>query len=158
MPFFRYLDTNGNGTGTKNANGNYASAADDFYIDADEAMKIYRMIVYIEDVGTFDSGVYGSAITLTNGIRCYVADASGTEVQDLFDGVDVFTNDGWARVCHDLTIHGFAAGNTAATVRWTFSNAGGPIFLPEGYRLVVTLNDNLSGLVSHYFNVQGVYV
>ena len=35
-PFFRYLDTNGNGTGTENAIGNYSGAEEIFYITKDE--------------------------------------------------------------------------------------------------------------------------
>jgi len=66
----RFLDTNGDGTGTKSATGNYAESPVSFFIQppAGEVFRLNRMLVHIEDSGTFDSGSYGNGITLTNGI------------------------------------------------------------------------------------------
>ena len=54
----RYLDTNGDGTGTKTAVGEYHDAGDGqeiFYIQppAGTIYRISRMIPFVEDAGTF---------------------------------------------------------------------------------------------------------
>ena len=59
----RFLDTNGNGTGTKNANGNYSGAAEIFYIQppAGSRYQINRLIVEVEDAAGMIATEYGSS-------------------------------------------------------------------------------------------------
>jgi len=153
----RYLDTDGDGTGTKNAIGDYSGAAEEFFIEvpASKHYSIARLIVRIEDVGNFDAGKYGNNITLTNGIEVEVRDNDDVVLIDLTDGVAIKTNAQWAGLCHDLTIHAFGTGNDTATIRWTFARSGDPIALEAGHKLVVKLNDAFDNLVQHYFLLQG---
>ncbi len=156
---FRYLDTNGDGTGTKNANGDYSGAADEFFITADSPCEIHRMVIEIEDTSGFAAAEYGNLGTnLTNGVKVSVDDHLGNELVDLVDGLNVTTNAEWARLCYDADLKTWGAGNEFLMVRWTFARSGQPITLTDGDKLIVTLNDNLSGLVSHYFMVQGYYL
>jgi len=155
---FRYLDTDGDGTGTKNAVGNYATATD-FYIEAPTAVGstyvIARMLVHIEDCNGLDTGAYGNGITLTNGITVTVKGEDGNTVLDMTDGVPIITNADWGRQCYDTMLSNYGAGNDYISVRWTFSKAGSPLVLNHRHKLCVTLHDNFSGLVDHYFMVQG---
>jgi len=144
---------------TNEAVGDYSVTPERFIYDpGDRRVHIYRMIVLIEDTGSFDSGRYGNNIVLTNGIHVNVRDGSDNIVQDLDGGVPVITNSHWAGLCHDLTLFSFGAGNNVATVRWTFSRGGVPLFLDgtKGHYLSVELNDNFSGLEAHRFMAQGV--
>lgn len=158
---YRFLDTNGNGTGTKNAVGDYSVAAEEFHIQPPVSLRysLYRMIVCIEDTAGMRAEYYGDlASALTNGIKVSVDDGAATELCDLTDGDPVKSNAGWGRHCFDVDVKTWGAGNELLLVRWTFSKAGAPVFLQEGHRLIVTLNDDLTGLVSHNFMVQGYVV
>ena len=100
----RYLDTLGTGAGTKNANGNYAGAAEEFYIEAQagQNLTIARMIVTIEDGGGGTAQEYGNiGVALTNGITVTVENEHGTVLNDMTDGVPVDSNGAWARLCYD---------------------------------------------------------
>ncbi len=155
---YRLLDTNGDGTGTKNAVGDYSSVSTDFFIqDATKVFYINRLLVQIEDTGAFATDGYGAIAggTVTNGISVNVYDPDGNVLNDLTDGVMIKSNNDWARVCYDLKLENWASGNGAIHARWTFANAGHPIRLGQGDRLGVTLNDNFTGLVTQYFKVQG---
>ena len=154
----RYLDTNGDGTGTKTAIGEYQAGAEIFYIQppTGQVYRLSRILPFVEDAGTFDSGSYGNGITLTNGITVRVQNDSGTIV-DLTDGLPVKLNTHWARLCYDLTISKFGTGNEYLHARWTFAKSGQMIRLvgDNNERLEVVLHDDFSDLVSQYFMVQG---
>jgi len=157
----RYLDTNGDGTGTKSAVGEYHDAgagAEIFYIQPPPGTiyRLSRMIPFVEDTGSFDSGSYGNGITLTNGILMRIQNDSGT-ILDLLDGLPIHINTHWARLCYDMTVSTFGLGNEYLHARWTFSKAGQYIRLDgdSNERLEVVLNDDFSDLVSQYFKVEG---
>lgn len=154
---FRYLDTDGDGTGTKNAIGDYSSAATDFYIQP-PAGKIYtieRMLVYIQDTGAFDAEKYGNAVTLTNGVSVSLTTSADVEILDLVDQIPIKTNSGWARQCFDVQVNSWGTGDETLIGRWTFSKTGSPLVLTDQKKFKVTLNDSFAALVAHYFQVQG---
>lgn len=159
----RYLDTTGDGTGTKNAGGvgaDFSGGATEFLIApaAGEVFVLGRMIVTVEDTTGFSAGEYGNlGAALGTGVGVYVRDGSG-DVQDLTDGVMITTNAEWGRMCYDVELKTWGAGNEFLVVRWTFTNAAGrPVVLDgdNGEYFCVELADDLTGLVSHYFLVQG---
>ncbi len=157
----RQLDTDGDGTGTKNAIGNYSGAEEQFYIQppAGEVYHIYRMIVAIEDGGPLSSAGYAGitpTAALTNGVGLSKRRTDDTVIVDLMDGDPVVTNGLWAQWCHDLTLHGFGAGNAVLTARWTFNRMGRPIWLFDNTRLVITLEDDFSTVVGHKFIAEGL--
>lgn len=166
--FSRHLDTNGDGSGTKNAIGDYSSSAEIFYIQpsATQVFRITRMMVLIRgDKSRFYSDYYGCREPLTNGVVVRKQNDSGTMI-DMTDSVPVKANGEWGRVCFDSEIYPSANGNTDTylRVRWTFERAGYPIRLvgADNERLEVVLNDDFTvddgssdPLEQHYFLVQG---
>lgn len=158
-PLSRFLDTVGNGTGTKSATGDYSLGAQDFLIapGAGQVYSIQRLVVAIEDGAAIaDGGVYGAlGAALTNGILVAVKDASLT-LFDLTDGVPITTNHAWLARCASR-VDGFGTGNGLLVVTWDFAAAGAQLRLvgDDGEKLVVTLEDDFSGLVSHTFVAQG---
>jgi len=155
----RFLDTNGDGSGTKNANGDYSSTADIFYIQpgAEQVFRISRMLVSIEDTNGMSASDYGNITSgLTNGIQVRKQDDSGT-ISDLTDGLPVQSNAAWGSFCYDVELKAWSTGNELLVVRWTFTKSGQFIRLngSNNERLEVVLNDNLTGLIGHYFLVQG---
>lgn len=158
-PFFRFLDTVGNGTGTKNAIGDYSSTQTDFKIlnpvGADGDMEVNRLIVQIEDFGNAVAETYGVLGVLTNGVEILVFDGDGNTVIDVTDGQPIKNNGQWARHSYDVSIANFPGTNDFVECRWTFGRAGSPIELKPGWSFCARLNDDLQGLIAHYFQVQG---
>lgn len=154
---FRYLDTNGDGSGTKNANGDYSSVADEFYCQPDMSVYINRLIISIEDTSGMQAQEYGNlGSELTNGWELKVTDASGSVKLDLTDGIAVKTNAQIGRNCYDVDVKTWGAGDELLVARWTFGASGAPLYLSANDKLSVTFNDDLSGLISHYFLIQGI--
>lgn len=155
---YRLLDTNGDGTGTKNANGNYSSSPEEFYFKTLQDAKINRLIIFIEDTTGIQAEEYGNlASALTNGYTLVVTDENDDEVLDLCDGLKIKTNANIGRYCFDVDLKTWGSGNDMIIARWTFLKAGFPLLLNTGYRLSITFNDDLSGLIEHSFMIQGYY-
>lgn len=155
--FYRYLDTNGNGTGTKNANLEFASP-DIFYIQPPSGTIYYlnRMIISVGDTTGMTSSKYGNLAELGTGITFKVVDDSGT-ILDLTDGIPVDTNASYGALCYDVDVKTWGSGNELLVTRWTFAKAGNPLKLrgSKNERLEVDLSDDMSALLSQYFLVQG---
>ncbi len=155
----RFLDTNGDGTGTKNALGDYGSSSQIFRIKpgAGVVYRINRIIIHLDDVGSITSGGYGAMSALTNGVKISILNTSDADIVDLTDGVPVKANGDFAAYCHDLSLQDFGGGVNMFTVRWTFGNHGTFVRLDgdAGESLAVTLNDSFTGLVEHRFMAQG---
>lgn len=156
----RYMDTNGDGSGTKSATGDYSVTAGYFKIQPprNALYAITRLIVFVEDGGpTLSADEYGGLAALTNGIRVEVRDNTTDVKNDLTDGVTIKSNAAWSRVCYDATPSNYGSGNVFLSVRWTFERSGGPIYLEgrNAERLVVKLTDSFTGLVDHTFLAQG---
>ncbi len=152
---YRYLDTNGDGTGTKSAIGNYASPTD-FYFEAQRVTELHRILISVEDTQGMQAEEYGNlGAALSNGYVIEAKDASDNVLQDYCDGVAVTTNANLGRICYDLDLKSWGAGNELLLARFTFTRSGNPVILSAGQKLVVTLNDDFTGLLSHYFMLQG---
>lgn len=153
---FRFLDTNGNGTGTKNAIGDYSTPTD-FYIaaGASENLEIERMIVHIRDAAPLSAEKYGGLAELTNGIEVKVKESDDTVLLDMTDNTPIKSNAAWGRLCYDEDDSGYGSGDDFIKVRWTFAKSGSPVYLKYTDKLVVTISDDLTGLVAHTFMVQG---
>ena len=158
---FRYLDTVGDGSGTKDAVGNYSDAGlgqTDFILQppVGSVFMLTRLLWSLADSGAMNSGGFGSGSALTNGIEIFkIQDA--TTVLDVTDGLPIKTNGDWVRLCYDLDLHDFGPGNNYLSARFTFLKSGAIISLSGNNleKLVVRLHDDMSGLAGQFFNVQG---
>jgi len=159
-PFFRFLDTVGDGSGTKNAVGDYSSVVTDFKLtnpaSSNGVIEVHRLVMQIEDATAATGEKYGGGTALTNGIELFLLDASGNTVIDITDGLPIKNNGDWARYCYDLTIDSFPGTNDFVQVRWTFAKSGVPLVLKPGWSLAARLNDSMTFLVDHTFMVQGI--
>jgi hypothetical protein len=154
----QYLSVNGDGTGVSSAIGDYSSTEAILSIQPPPGTiyRIARMVVYIEDSGTFDSGLYGNGAALTNGIVLRVVDDSST-ISDLTAGKPIKENQQWGRACYDTNHSSYGSGNESLAIRWTFTKSGVYIRLDgdNNERLEAVFNDSLTALVDHTFMVQG---
>jgi hypothetical protein len=168
MILYRFLDTVGDGSGTKLVNGDYSSTLTKFLIKptAPEVFYLTRMIVSLTDNGNITPLTYGALATLSNGISVkYKLDGVTT---DFTNGVTIKSNGDWGRYCYDVTLNSLGPGNDGFVfVRWTFEKSllkvkdGGSqtaALKLEGHKddeFYIEVNDDLRGLISHYFMVEG---
>jgi hypothetical protein len=156
----RLLDTVGDGSGTKMAVGNYLATAEEFLLTPAEGEQalINRMIVSVADTVGMQAEEYGNlGAALTNGIKVEVHNSGGLLYSLTDPDYPVKSNAGWGYTCYDAQLLSWGAGDELLVVRWTFGHTGTPVLLRswKGEKLVVTLNDNFTGLLYHGFNAQG---
>jgi hypothetical protein len=158
------LNASGCLEGAWNINGDYdigtGSGQQRFWIapPVGELYYVSRMIVNVEDSGTFDSGKYGNNVVLDNGIKVNAKHESGQKETLLTGQKTIQKNVDWGGVCYDVVYQAFGQGNNFLSVRWTFSKAGRPLKLDgdTGDYLEVVVSDDMTGLVGHLFLVQGI--
>jgi hypothetical protein len=160
---FRYLDSNGDGTGDKNVVGNYSTDASSFYIQPppNTEYHIERLIVAIRDGAGFRAERYaGLGAALTNGIDIQKRDTGGRILYSFLDGVPIRTNGDWGRLCYDVDLKTWGAGDDFLLVRFTIGKSGGHLHLDgsKNENLAITLNDDFTALNDHFFLVQGYVI
>jgi len=164
----QFLSTDGAGGGQVDAIGDYSSSEGIFYITPPAGHKYFisRIIVFIEDIGAFDSGKYGKDLVLGSGVNLTSTVSGNTRS---LTPIPVLTNSQWGQYCYDISLHSFGGGqvNGVMVVRWTATKALPPgldaldaniLMLHENDVLEMHLNDDFSNLVGHRFIVQGVDV
>lgn len=151
----RLLDTVGDGSGSTEMAG--ASAV--YFCKPPHGKKytLSRVNVYIEDNGKFRGDRYGSSASLTNGINVTLYGTSGS----LF----CYTPQTIKKIGHwhllagvDMYFTNFPVGNDIVAVRWSFWKGSGYMVLDgnKGEFLEFKVQDDLSDLVSHLAQIQGI--
>ena len=145
----RFLDENGDGTGNINMNVDGSVTPVDFKITCPEGStyEINRLILEVQDVGTFDTNAYGNGIALTNGIRFLTDRPTRTPREiDYTAQHPIRTNVDWAAYMYDLELITFGSGNQVMHARYTLTKDGAPIRLGGGESIIIRIQDDLSGL------------
>ena len=118
-------------------------------------VEVQRMIVTIRDTAGFQAEEYGNlGSELTNGLNVVKRDGDNNEVLNLTPQ-SIKSNAEWASYCYDADIKTWGNGDEFLLVRWTFGKSGSPLKLKFGDSIAVRVNDDLQGLVSHRFLIQG---
>lgn len=159
----RFLDTNGDGTGTKNAAVDYSSGEEIFFIKpaASTIFRITRLLISIHCGSGSTWGEFGNLAALGTGIEIRHQNDSGT-VLDCTDQVLITTNAGIGFHCYDTQLMNAGTGDDFVAGRWSFGGddkSGAPIRLDgddaDNERLEVVLNDNFSTFTAMYFKING---
>lgn len=118
--------------------------------------EIHRMIVTIEDSGSFTASTYGAVPALSSGVDIeYIRKG----VTHLLAPMAITSNVHWACYSYDAREFSLSGGgNKAFNVRWSFDRAGDPLKLDPGDSIVMRVNDDLTGLIGHRFMLQGQHV
>jgi hypothetical protein len=159
FPLIRFLDTNGDGTGTKNAIGNYSGAATPFYIapPADQVYSVTELLIQLSDNGAFGQSVWGSmASALTNGLLIR-AKRNTTVVLDILDGIPIKTNDQLSHLTSRVTLLTWSGSTNTLQASFTTAEFGTPLYLNGALdeSLEIVCNDDFSGLIDQTFVVHG---
>lgn len=140
-----------------NANGDYSSVKGKFLIHAPVGYLyvLTRMIIYIQDTGSFRSEGYGAQATpLTNGLNLCLCESG---VENVITSKPIQHNAEWGMYNYDVDVKTWGAGDESLLARWSFFLSGQP-FTVDGDReqsFGIILNDNMSFLVEHHFHIQG---
>jgi len=145
----RFLDTTGDGTGTKNAgvNGSSTPVIHRIRPAAGETIYLSDLFVSFTAAAQLVADGYGDLAALTNGIKVEVVSVNSagdvTVEEDLLDGLTIKSHDHWGRYL------GENSGGHPLIIR-------GVSDVPDGYReLRVTIQDDLSTMDEHYFLARG---
>jgi hypothetical protein len=164
IPLSIQLSTNGDGTGTINANGNYAVSPATFYYQpaAGEVIDLHSIQYYVQDDGAFPIDGYGAiaAGTITNGYDIEIV--LGGVTYKINDGIKVTTNGDLFRLAaYTVYSEGTGAGAHCLLISDSkMQERFGRIILKGDNedKVTITLNDNFSTLVKHHFRVTGHYL
>ena len=159
--FTRFLDTDGDGTGTIDAIADTSGAADEFLFTASARCIVARMLVSVSDTAGINAEEYGNlGGALANGITILVRDGNDVTLMDFTGQAAIKTNAEWGAYCFDVDVKSWsnAPVNELLVVRWTFEKYGTHLILNAGDDFVVTVNDDMDGLLSHRFLLEGHYI
>ena len=154
--FVQRMDTVGDGSGAESQNVDGSGTEVVFRIkpNAGDIIHIARIIIYIEDNSSFDSGGWGAlgGTPLTNG--CVLKRYQGGTT---FVGNDLKSNGLLAAIMYDVNHENFGSGNEFLVGRFTFTKLGASIRLDgdESDELQFVVRDNLTGLVAQYVTCEG---
>lgn len=155
--FRRFMDSIGDGTGTKSANADFTAlgGARRLTPAVDQIMRVTRLTVYVQDY-TIDSGYYGGGLTLSQGITFGVYNAGG-KIVDLLDTMYITQTGDYARHGFDIQLMAFQTGDEMMAASYNFLRAGFPLRLNGelGEYLRVDLADDFTALSEHTFLVEG---
>jgi hypothetical protein len=144
---FKYLSLDGLGV-TKNANVNGSVTPQKFFVKppANRIYDLRQLIIHIEDASV-PPGSYGEIAALTNGVTIKVLNDADVEIMDLLDGGAAKTNDKYYHISPKVEF-----GDTVVNIYIPLEPG---IALEPHERLEVSIDDDLTGLVEHFFYVSG---
>lgn len=152
------LDTVGDGTGVKNAIGDYSVVPQLFKIQPGPGriFRLARMTVVVSDgAGVISWGDYGPMSALVNGVT-FALDLRNIPADVTFDPIVIRSNMDWSKHTFDTQIKVSPAQNFFQAA-WDFSLSGQVQRLDgnEGEYFGLVLNDDFTSLNTHVFTVDG---
>lgn len=155
---YQALDTVGDGSGAISQNVDGTTPVK-FFIQppVTEAYSLKRMNVHAIDANWNNALQYGAlGAALTNGIRVYKEDDSGI-IKEYTGNFKIKRTHDWSLLSGVDSVNISSSGRDPLLVRWTFGKGCSNIELDgsNNERLVVEIQDNLTGLDEQICVVQG---
>lgn len=156
FPINKILDTVGDGTGIKNAVGNYSVNPQAFklVVPSRENYTLSNMIIHIAGLGAFSHTGYGNITEgLANGWSIKIA--KDGELKDFYEGVLIKNNQDIEGISGNIHHPAFDGAGNSISITISFDHYGMPFYIREGEYIEILLNDNFSSLTKHQFLIQG---
>ncbi len=154
--FATRLDTVGDSSGEDDMSVDGSSTEQIFRIKpaATEILRIARVILYVEDAGSFDATRWGNGITMTNGMEFRQISNGETII-----GEAIRTTGDMAALCHDIGHQTIGSGPEFMTARYTFTKLGAYVRLDgsKGDEWQTVIRDNLTNLLRQHVTAEGYY-
>lgn len=152
----RFMDTNGDGTGSINQAVNGSVTPVDFKITCPEGVtyELNRAIITVQDTGTFDTGAYGNGVALATGHEI-ITDRPDRIPRELNVSAQlpIKVNGDWASYMYNIEYLTFGTGDNILVCRYTFTEEGLPIKLGPGDSFIIRINDDLSALSRQHIRI-----
>lgn len=147
-----FLDSVGDGTGSIDMNVDGSTETKEFMVTAPDgyAYILHRLIWYMADTGSFDSGGFGNGSALTNGIDFILRD--GVDVT-LTKNLNIKKNSHIAAYSYDMTRHNWGSGDEFLVARFTFDRDGASLLLNPGDSFVSEIKDDCSILTEFHVRI-----
>ena len=159
-PYVHYLDTNGDGTGVKNAVGDYATTPTVFYYQPPVGItaEVTKLMIHVSDKGAFDVDGYGAIAPgqIVNGLKITVY-RLGVKVLELTDGEPIVDNADLMHLNTDYKLINFTS-NYGSSIVSLDAQAFQNSLLMHGDledQLRVELSDDYTGLEDQHFIMYG---
>ncbi len=161
-PFHEFLDTNGDGTGIRNAIGDFSSSPVDFFYTrpagSDGNLFLNSFVIHLQSPVKVSASGYGDSMNpLPNGISLFIRDKAAVTVRDFTPGIPVKTNSDWSRYGGRTSIEPYSGGDYFFKATFRAVSPDEPILLPPEHSMGLTLNDDFSGLISQTFFLGGIF-
>ena len=88
---------------------------------------------------------------LANGILIHLEDSDSNVIAEINDGVGIKTNLDWSRLAKSTLSRDFGNKQLAVSI----STDTHPLYLAEDFKLVATVQDDLTGLISMAISIGG---
>ncbi len=156
---FKYIENGG--SNEMNVLGTVGAPVKFEYIVPNGKSVWLRILNIMAIDGSIQPANFFGISALTNGMKFEIRDVDNNLLQD-------FTNGNSLKRTLDFAL--FAGSDAAniidrggptddgAAIRWTFKKAGEDIFMREGSRFVVTIEDDLTGITALRMMLQGIIV
>lgn len=155
-----FLSSNGDGTGTTEAIGDYSVTPLSLKLIPDNTslVELHGLKMNLRDTGTFTAGDFGSINGgLTVGIRVYVRDGDDNILEELTT-LPVKNNADLASFA-TFRKNEFDTNDNVISIVWGIGSYGEPVKVDfsKGEYFEVYLNDNFTGLTDHSWIIYGYY-
>lgn len=125
---------------------------------SNEIYIVERLNFIMRDTGTIEPTGYGAGAALGAGIKIEWRDANDVVLLEYTDGLPIKNNYEWGALAGpdaQATEHPVGPGDDTHNVRFSLFKSGAPLTLRSGHKLVVVIQDNLTGLVLYRCQAQG---
>ncbi|MEE8262770.1 MAG: hypothetical protein V3R83_09940 [Gammaproteobacteria bacterium] len=163
LRFARALDQNGDGTGSKDATGDYSVTPTTFRIcpPLNQVFRITAFHVFYQDQPGWKAEEYGAAPALSIGIKMNLTTAGQTvQGMDFGDGFRFKSNGDWAKLFTHSEFIEMGGGDEFAHNIWMIEETGHELQLTGASQhcLTMSLNDDFSFLTAQAFIAEGYIV
>jgi hypothetical protein len=139
--------------------GDYLATAKEFFYTspANAYVALDELHLTMSDTTGMQAQEYGNiAAPLANGFTIKILDDTDAEILDFLDGEVITTNGDLVQTFHDVELKEWGSGNEYLTGRLPMRiNSVVSVMLSPGWKVSITLNDTLTGLLSHRMLLQG---
>lgn len=154
--FFEALK-NGSSSIAMNVNGSVTAV--EFFITVPTGRSlVWTRTNFIIVDGGISAGLFAGIVggALSNGVNIKIVDDQGTTVKDFTTGFgNIKSNEEWNLLAGIDGVQQQLAGDDLLPVRWTVERSGGQPKLEGGWKIVVTIQDDLSSIVKFEGMVHG---
>lgn len=153
--FFQAFQNSAGNSVEMNVNGSVTPQEFSVTVPAGQTLVANRINLHILD-GGMRASFFGGLATLTNGVNIKIVDEEGNTDKDFTTNFgNIKQNSDFFMLAGVDGVIEASLGDDVLPVRWTISKAGRSVNLKGGSKVIITVNDDLTGLSRFRAMLQG---